>query len=281
MSASDWTRVSRSTPCPICGRRDWCLVARDGSAVICQRVKSGKRIGDAGFLHPLRDADVWRERKRVRRVVQHPPTASVRDFARLAQQYARAATPVALAKLAAELGVGVEALRRLHVGWDGVAWTFPMGDAAGCVVGIRRRLPDGRKLSVRGGREGLFIPAGLPSNGPLLLPEGPTDTAALLGLEFAAVGRPSCVGGVLLACELARGRPALVVADADEPGQRGAGHLARVLRAHCPSVRIITPPDGVKDARAWVSAGATRKDVQRTIDRAAVLRIRLRRLAGV
>lgn len=49
-------RVSRQNPCPICGKPDWCLVAPDGSAAICQRVTEGavKKCGEAGWLHVLR-----------------------------------------------------------------------------------------------------------------------------------------------------------------------------------------------------------------------------------
>src|SRR5207248_11062007 len=45
--------VSRERPCPVCGKPDWCLVAEDGTAAICQRVGSGKRCGEAGWLHRL------------------------------------------------------------------------------------------------------------------------------------------------------------------------------------------------------------------------------------
>lgn len=70
------------------------------------------------------------------------------------------------------------------------AWTFPVSDAAGVLTGIRLRLADGRKLSVRGGPEGLFVPADLGQPERLLIAEGPTDTASLLDLGLAAVGRP-------------------------------------------------------------------------------------------
>lgn len=45
-------RVSRTAPCPICGRADWCLISPDGSAAICPRVEQGsvKECGDAGLL---------------------------------------------------------------------------------------------------------------------------------------------------------------------------------------------------------------------------------------
>ena len=63
------------------------------------------------------------------------------------------------------------------------------------------------------------------------------------------------------------------MADGDAPGQRGAGNLAAVLLAYCPAVRIITPPAGAKDARAWKRAGATAADVQAVIDAAPVRRL--------
>ena len=50
-----WLRVSRSRRCPVCDHADWCLVSRDGTAAICPRVESSKRIGDSGYLHRLKD----------------------------------------------------------------------------------------------------------------------------------------------------------------------------------------------------------------------------------
>jgi DNA primase len=191
--------------------------------------------------------------------------------------------------LALALGVSAESLRRLSVGWSPKhrAWSFPMSNAAGDVLGIRLRLPGGRKLSVKGGKEGLFLPEGIDAGGPLLVCEGPTDTAALLDLGFNVVGRPSCTGGVKLLVELVRKhRPegVVIVADADAPGQRGAERLAAVLLAYSASVRIIAPPAPIKDARAWRQGGAMAADVQAAIDAAPVRRltvsIRIRGKAG-
>jgi DNA primase len=147
-----------------------------------------------------------------------------------------------------------------------------MKDIAGRVLGIRLRRPNGFKLAVTGSREGLFIP-GLDNQAnetsPLLICEGPTDTAALLDMGFSHVaGRPSCTGGVKLLVELvrSRGRPeVVVVADADKPGRRGAENLASVLLVYTPAVRIIQPPVGQKDARDWLRAGGTRDDVEEVI----------------
>ena len=48
-----WIRVNRRRPCPICGATKWCLIARNGSAVICPRTPQGAccDLGAAGFLH--------------------------------------------------------------------------------------------------------------------------------------------------------------------------------------------------------------------------------------
>jgi hypothetical protein len=156
-----------------------------------------------------------------------------------------------------------------------------MTDAAGNVLGIRLRRPNGFKFSVTGGREGLFIPAGVESGDSLLLVcEGPTDAAALLDMGLAnVVGRPSCTGGIKLLVELVRLRRSpevVVVADGDEPGRRGADNLASVLVAYTPAVRIIAPPAGIKDARAWLQAGGTWRDVQEAMGAALVRRLVIR-----
>jgi DNA primase len=219
--------------------------------------------------------------------MMHEPSDGKPDVAKLAADYRAAVRPAALDKLAVALGVSAESLWRMRVGWSAKnrAWAFPMSNAAGDVLGIRLRLPSARKLSVKGGKEGLFIPEGIDAGGLLLIAEGPTDTAALLDLGFSAVGRPSCTGGAGLLVELVRKlKPSgvVIVADADMPGQRGAESLAAALVAYCSEVRIITPPAGVKDAREWKRNGATAADVTAAIDAAPVrkLRVSVRRKAG-
>jgi len=46
--ATDWQRVSKRRPCPVCEKPDWCLyVGPDGvpTAAICSRIESPKRAG--------------------------------------------------------------------------------------------------------------------------------------------------------------------------------------------------------------------------------------------
>lgn len=277
-------RVTRNHPCPICGKPDWCLIAPDKRACICMRIEAGsiRRTKNGGFIHHLNapEPKAARRRRRGVKVTSWRQLDALR-YRELLPQYRTAVNPARLDKLAATLGVSVASLNRLGIGWayDWGTWSFPMTNATGTVTGFRLRSDTGRKWAVPGSREGLFIPDDLPDGVPLLITEGPTDCAALLDMGFAAVGRPSCTGGVsLLAALVKRRKPpeVVIVADADTPGQRGAGSLASVLRVHCPAVRIVCPPEGIKDVRAWKRAGAVAADVQQVIDAAPILSLSMK-----
>ncbi len=69
MQHEQWCRVTRNDPCPICGRGDWCLVAKDKSAAICPRTEAGsvKEIEGSGFLHKLDDRREGRQYRPQRR----------------------------------------------------------------------------------------------------------------------------------------------------------------------------------------------------------------------
>jgi hypothetical protein len=195
---------------------------------------------------------------RIMRTIAPPPCSN--SFDELARRYRTAVPPSLLGEFAAGLGVSADSLDRLGIGWTGRAWAFPMINPrhSDRVCGIRLRAPRGAKFSVKGGKEGVFVPVGLAGTGPLLLLEGPTDTAAALDLGFDAVGRPSCSGGArLIIAVIKKIKPTsvVVVADADGPGQRGAAALARAVLVHHRDVRIVTPP--VKDLREWLCRGAT------------------------
>jgi hypothetical protein len=282
-SQSSWLRVSRAHPCPVCKHPDWCLVSADGAAVICPRVESAKRVGDAGWLHRLKVYDGWHRRRPVRVIRLGASTAAQADLALLAAQFRQDLDHGRLYQLAASLGLSVASLSHLGIGWsvEHRAWSFPMTNSDGNVLGIRLRRPNGLKFSVQGGKEGLFIPSAVDesSASPLMVPEGPTDAAALLDMGFVnVVGRPSCTGGIKLLVEMVRRRQlpeVVVVSDSDEPGLLGAHNLATVLVAYAPVVRVIVPPNGIKDARDWLRAGGTRQDVEEAIRAAAERRLRV------
>jgi hypothetical protein len=244
-------------------------------------VESPKRCGEAGWLHRLRDD--WRPAHRAVRSIALPPDRPRPDLVQLTEDYQSAVRPDRLDQLARSLGLSASGLQQLGIGWSAAyrAWSFPMWDSAGRVVGIRLRREDGRKFSVRGGREGLFLHDTAPARrAPLLICEGPTDTAALIDLDFANVaGRPSCTGGIRLSVELVQRREptaVIIVADNDEPGRRGGDNLASVLAVYAPTVQVIAPPPGIKDARAWLQAGATRQDVEQVILAAPLRRLTVR-----
>ena len=225
MMGEKMLRVSRRTPCPVCGKRDWCGISSDGSVCICMRVPDGalEQTRNGGWLHRLRETNHAPRSHRVRRVRVQPPEELWVDFGRLAAEFSAAVDIVELQDFAEQLGLSVEGLVRLGIGWsvEHRAWSFPMRDAGKKVRGIRLRSWAGRKLAVRGSRDGLFIPSDLVFSDRLLIAEGVTDTAALLDLGFAAAGRPSCSDGVRLLVRLvkrAKPKEVVIVADGDANG---------------------------------------------------------------
>ena len=263
-------RVTAARPCPVCGKPDWCLAAPDGSAAICARVESGRRCGEAGWLH---------------RLTEPPPRPPARKFApengtgtpppgswlHRAEGYAADLTAACRAKAEADLGLPPGALDRLPLvgsspaGISPAFLTFPQEDGAGNVVGVLRRYAGGEKRHLPGGKAGLCVPAGwADAPGAVHLVEGATDCLAMAAAGLAAVGRPSNAGGVahltMLLKAVPAGRPVVVVGENDAkpdgtwPGRAGAAATARRLAAALGRpVTWSLPPDGAKDARAWLT----------------------------
>lgn len=283
MASEKMRRVSKQNRCLICGKPDWCLIAEDGSAAICQRITEGsvKKCGDAGYLHILKNRHNGHDRHKCRinkrRLVTNISSAgdTPQDFGELASRYRQQLTSQKLDALANSLGVSVKSLRRLNVGWDDKAYTFPMSNDFGKIIGIRRRFPSGRKVSVNGSKNGLFIPADLPTEGTLLICEGSSDTATALDLGYATFGRPSCNSKVEMTANFARGRAVIVVSDNDSVGRTGSKRLARILSLSCPSVKIIYPPKGIKDLRQWIKAGLSKEILQELIQKIKPIEIRI------
>ena len=255
-------RVTKNRPCPVCGKPDWCLMAEDGSAIICSRIEDGskKRCGDAGWLHVLSNRHNRHNGHR-KKSFTLPMKEQLRDFGQLSQQYQHELTSTKLNRLSAQLGLSIRSLRRLQVGWDGEAYTFPMSNSQDQIIGIRRRFPDGPKVSVTGSKNGLFIPTELSSEGPLLICEGPSDAAAALDLSFSAIGRANCNSKVEMAAIFVSGRDVVIVGDNDDMGRAGAERLSDRLVLCCTDVRIIYPPVGINDLRDWFSFGLTTENL--------------------
>ena len=180
--------------------------------------------------------------------------------------------------LAQSLGVHSEALRRVRVGWcqKRCAYTWPMRDGNGNIIGIRTRYEDGEKRSVNGSDSGLFydpdIHDSIAPGARIWVAEGASDTASLLSLGFDAVGVPSsgCGGDLLLTLgRCIRPSEWVIVRDNDEKGAEGARKLRSELVIVAP-VRVIEPPIDIKDARDWINRGASRDDLEREASAAEV-----------
>ena len=284
-----WVRVSRTRPCPVCGKPDWCGTAADGSAAACMRIEHGsvRRLRNGAWLHRFGGDDPRRPSGDGAMPVPPAPLPAGADPAklvRLMSRYRRAAAPARLDELAASLGLsGRRPLDDLGVGWS--AWhqghAVPCRDHQGRLVGIQVRKPDSSKRLVRGSRQGLFLPWNLrqqPADAPLVICEGASDAAACLDLAYRhqqnaglpapawrTAGRPNwaCGGDELL--KLVRllhpdaAARVVVMADAEASGdgRRGARELADLLRPRCRQVRVLVPAAGAKDLRERVRAGLT------------------------
>ena len=150
----------------------------------------------------------------------------------------------------------------------GSDWNIPERDAEGEIIGWSIRRPDGSKSFRKGGKRGLTLQwpldqyAGTSAADPVFIVEGATDAAAGVALLLNTVGRPSATGGGDLLAALLKDRHVCIIAENDGgTGRRGAEGIAAKLAGPCASVRIIAPPDEIKDLRAWLSDNVTKADI--------------------
>ena len=141
------------------------------------------------------------------------------------------------------------------------------------VCGVRLRFPNGRKSSVKGSKNGIFMEETSDLKCKrIYICEGPTDTAALISIGVVAVGRPSCNAGTKYLAELLPFGPELVVvADKDKPGREGAKLIATNLAKTKATVKVIEPIKG-GDANEWVQLGCNRQVIDVVADQAKVIR---------
>jgi len=194
-----------------------------------------------------------------------------------AKEYAQKISARTIRKLASEWSVSPESLRALGVGFATYAYTFPLYDPDGRVVGIRYRpVKDvSKKHFAKDSVQGLFIPDGVTPANVQLGCEGESDTAAALTLGVAAIGRP----GARVCADMVgtfvdrRANPCLcIVADNDSEGERGAENLAEYLLSVGVPCRTIVPPDPYGDLRAWLASGELSADLLSAAVNAAPMR---------
>ena len=248
------------------------MVSHDERVAWCRREPSqwkygtGNGPGGKGYLHWISWSDrpasyIHPSHTKPKKKKDHlPPSHWKAENARFTQ-----CDQKHIHRLAESLGVSTEALGRLAVGWNGEAWTLPMRDAAGAIVGMIRRWPNGDKKTVyRSPNNQLFFdPETVPEEGRLLLPEGASDVAALYTIGLPAVGRTSNTAGKEALAELLANRPEvtpIVLAEYDQnekghwPGRDGAISTAQHVANHLMrTVYWAFPPGGLKDARNWLN----------------------------
>lgn len=258
----NWHRLTSSDPpCPACGRTaDGCVLSPDGSACLCVRTPS-ERHRPTGYIHLLKPGQ-WQAGPATVDIA--PPPI---DYTQLAQHFAAAGQQY-LHIHAAELGVCIDSLRELGVGWNcwEACWTWPMSTlnelGEQITVGILRRFQNGSKLLMPGHRAGVYLPQNVPIMHRLWIVEGGSDCAAALSLGLPAIGRFSCGHGRYEISRIIKEMlttDVVVVGDAGGPAELdGAERLAQQLRKYCPT-RLIFPPNEIKDLRQWVAAGATKE----------------------
>lgn len=259
-------RVSHDRPCPVCEKHDWCLVAADGSAAMCARVQEGsvKKAGEAGWLHII-DPNVARPAKQ--QSFPQPARKPLRNWSNQLARY-ESERGSALDQLSVQLGVSRESLERIHTGYDSFKkwWTFPERDADGKVIGILRRDHSGEKKRLAGSRCGLCYPFDWKQTpGPILLVEGPSDTATVLTMGLCGIGRPSNNSGADLLIGLLEtvplDRAIIVIGERDQksngtwPGRSGAISTAsQIAESLERAIAWSMPPDDAKDTRAWLQS---------------------------
>ena len=261
--SDSWLRVSVRTPCPRCGKADWCCVSKDGKFACCMRIEEGAYRTDkhpdgllrnGGWLHRL-DGRLPAPRAEI------PRPGPLLNFTTIVAQGEKALTDTAATLAAEALGVPAWTLRALHCGRFAGILGFPMSNPAGAFIGVRLRTGDGRKLCIKGSKNGLFLAPPNEESPLCFIVEGGTNLLALLGIGLWGVGRPSCTAGL----EMLEGYLAdfageiVILRDNDPPesalySEPGAARLLEALAARGKAVKIATTL--TKDLRDWVRAGA-------------------------
>ena len=206
--------ATRARPCPVCHGGDGCSRAETG-LILCRRragaesgfVHLGQSKGDSQYSLYREEGDsalnVKDKHQDNGTSKAKPPPIDWNARARACQEKLTAERRRKLADL---FGIPEAALSTMPIGWAdpgphldqetkrpiGGCWTFSEVDADGRTIGISCRYLNGVKKAWPDGQRGLTAPKGwLLRQGPVLCPEGQSDTLALTALGLAAVGRPA------------------------------------------------------------------------------------------
>jgi DNA primase len=108
-----------------------------------------------------------------------------------------------------------------------------------------------------------------------LIVEGESDLVAALDLGFAAIGRPNCNSCVDMTADFVKGREVVIIGDNDDGGRFGVERLSDTLVLYCKDIRIVYPPEGIKDLRDWLRIGLAAEKLRGIIGNTKPVRIRI------
>ena len=189
----------------------------------------------------------------------------------LSQEYRSNIGSNSVMKLAEDWTVSPDSLYALNVGFADHAYTFPMKNGDGEIVGIRtRQYKDSHsKHCFKDSHLGLFIPKSVTKANVQMICEGESDTAAALTLRFAAIGRPGakvCQEEVVRFLSHKLNACPCIVADNDPVGKDGAGMLGAALVEAGIPCRLLRVPDPFEDLRDWLKGGLTTEQLVEAIE---------------
>lgn len=208
--------------CPICHRKDWCLIAEDGSAAICSRIEKGsvKRVGEAGYLHIL--SDKFEPKK-----YEVAPAPDINWNTLVTVQAVKLLSKrKAFGEFCKQTGINPIAALRFNMGYADGWMTTPLYREANVISGIHKR-KDSFKRMVKHSKLGVFVPSAFFQYKcrALAVTEGFTDTVAAIQYGFNAIGKFNSHCGDEWVSYYARHikcERVLIFADNDDIGREGA-----------------------------------------------------------
>lgn len=263
-----WAHATKLNPCPICSKDDYCTFG--DRAMLCQRVESKWPALKGGYYHYYGES----KPEYIPQAKAAPKSIDAISIVRKEYQIPGNSREKIL-DFANNLGVSQPSLIQLgcYFSTQYKSYAFPMSDGDGNYIGIRLRNSAGFKWAVPGSRQGIFLP-NISYNETKIcyLPEGPTDTAALLTMGLFAIGRPTCNSGndhIKVALKRLGIYRAVIIADNDElkaTGNRPGLDGARKLKKELGLASVIwMPPSPLKDVRQFLNKGGTRQMIESEI----------------
>lgn len=307
-SISGWERYSNKAPCPICGGDKPCARAPSGQYHCHrthQDVPGYTYLGDTPADGACGASGKFVAEGEYRRVDWTPrvPTAAgaFPDKAQAVEAKRAKGAEAAASVMAhassdpADLGEMAYTLRVPSAGLEDLGvqyvppgqvehpivvtclagcWVFPERDETGRIIGLTQRytfsVNDTNKPQTTGSTRGCYfnLATDWATVDLLCVPEGGSDTAALLAAGIDAIGRPSAQGGgdilTAVAAKLSPDCKVVVMAEQDRhenkagqmvwPGMDGAKATARKLANKLGrTVYIWLPEDGSKDVRDYLA----------------------------